>query len=56
MVGVFADDLIGEQQIVVKPIPPFITKRIGQIRGVSGCTILGNGNISLIIDVKNLAA
>ena len=54
MVGLFADDLIGEQQIVVKPIPPFITKRIGQIRGVSGCTILGNGNISLIIDVKNL--
>jgi len=56
MVGVFADDLIGEQQIVVKPIPPFITKRIGQICGVSGCTILGNGNISLIIDVKNLIA
>ncbi len=54
MTGLFADDLVGEQQIVVKPIPPFITKRIGQIRGVSGCTILGNGNISLIIDVKSL--
>jgi two-component system chemotaxis sensor kinase CheA len=54
MVGLFADDLVGEQQIVVKPIPPFITKRIGKIRGVSGCTILGNGNISLIIDVKSL--
>jgi two-component system chemotaxis sensor kinase CheA len=54
MVGLFADDLVGEQQIVVKPIPPFITKRIGQIRGVSGCTILGDGSISLIIDVKSL--
>ncbi len=54
MIGLFADGLVGEQQIVVKPIPSFITKRIGQIRGVSGCTILGNGNISLIIDVKSL--
>ena len=43
-----------EQQAVVKPIPSFITERIGQIRGIAGCTILGNGNISLIIDVKSL--
>ncbi len=54
MVGLFADCLVGEQTVVVKPIPPFIVNRIGVIRGVSGCTILGNGNISLIIDVKSL--
>ena len=54
MTGLFADMLIGEQQVVLKPIPQFITERIGQIRGISGCTILGNGNISLIIDVKSL--
>jgi len=54
MTGLFADTLVGEQQVVVKPIPQFITERIGQIRGIAGCTILGNGNISLIIDVKSL--
>ena len=54
MAGLFADDLVGEQQVVVKPIPSFITKRIGQIHGISGCTIMGNGSISLIVDVKSL--
>ncbi|MDR0248094.1 MAG: chemotaxis protein CheA [Oscillospiraceae bacterium] len=55
MVGLFADGLVSEQQAVVKPIPSFITERIGSIRGISGCTIMGNGNIDLIIDVKSLA-
>ena len=41
------DELIGEQQVVVKSMPKFIKK----IRGISGCTLLGNGDISLIIDV-----
>ncbi|MCL2235684.1 MAG: chemotaxis protein CheA [Defluviitaleaceae bacterium] len=43
----FVDDLIGEQQVVVKSLPKFIKK----IRGISGCTLLGNGEISLILDV-----
>ncbi len=43
----FVDELIGEQQVVVKSIPKYIKK----IKGISGCTLLGNGDISLIIDV-----
>ncbi len=43
----FVDDLIGEQQVVVKTMPKYIKK----IRGLSGCTLLGNGDISLIIDI-----
>jgi two-component system chemotaxis sensor kinase CheA len=46
-VCLFVDELIGEQQVVVKPMPKYIKK----VRGISGCTILGNGDISLIIDV-----
>lgn len=46
-VCLFVDDLIGEQQVVVKSMPKYIKK----IRGISGCTLLGNGDISLIIDV-----
>ncbi|MDR2903062.1 MAG: chemotaxis protein CheA [Clostridiales bacterium] len=42
----FVDELVGEQQIVVKTLPKYIKK----IRGISGCTLLGNGDISLIID------
>lgn len=45
-VCVFADELIGEQQVVVKNIPKYIKK----VRGLSGCTLLGNGDISLIVD------
>ena len=46
----FVNDLIGEQQVVSKPIPKYIKK----IMGISGCTLLGNGEISLIIDVPGL--
>ena len=46
-VCVFADELIGEQQVVVKNIPKYIKK----VTGLSGCTLLGNGDISLIVNV-----
>lgn len=50
---VFADELIGEQQVVVKALPNYI-KSIGRIEGLAGCTLLGDGNISLILDVPGL--
>lgn len=45
-IAVFADELVGEQEIVVKPIPRYIK----QVKGISGCTQLGDGSISLILD------
>lgn len=42
----FVDKLIGEQEIVVKPIPSYIKK----VKGLSGCTQLGDGSIALILD------
>ncbi|MEN8906252.1 MAG: chemotaxis protein CheA [Clostridiales bacterium] len=47
---IFSDELIGEQQVVVKPLPNYIKKS----NGISGCTILGVGNISLILDIPNI--
>ena len=47
---VMVDELIGQQQAVVKPMPKYFRKA----RGISGCTLLGNGDISLIIDVAGL--
>jgi two-component system chemotaxis sensor kinase CheA len=48
----FADQLLGEHQVVVKPLPSYIYKFIGEIKGISGCTIMGNGDMSLIVDVS----
>jgi two-component system chemotaxis sensor kinase CheA len=50
---VFADKLIGEQQVVVKALPNYI-KNIKKIKGISGCTLLGDGGISLILDPNEL--
>lgn len=47
---IFADELLGEQQVVIKALPEYINK----VRGTSGCTLLGNGCISLILDVSQL--
>jgi two-component system chemotaxis sensor kinase CheA len=46
----FVDSLIGEQQVVVKALPTYIKKA----KGIAGCTILGDGNISLIVDVSGI--
>ncbi len=50
----FVDELIGKHQVVVKPMPQFITELIGRDIGISGCTIMGDGSISLILDVPNI--
>lgn len=50
----FADELLGEYQVVVKPFPLFLKKYNLKNRGLSGCSVLGDGSISLILDVKTL--
>lgn len=49
----FADELIGEQQVVVKALPDYI-KSLKQVKGLAGCTLLGDGSISLILDVGGM--
>lgn len=50
---IFADQLIGQQQVVVKSLPEYIN-RIRKVKGIGGCTMLGDGSISLILDVAGL--
>jgi two-component system chemotaxis sensor kinase CheA len=50
---IFADELIGQQQIVVKSLPKYISS-VKRINGISGCTLLGDGSISLILDLVAL--
>ncbi len=49
-VCLFADTLVGEQQVVIKALPQYLKK----VNGISGCTLLGDGSISLIIDISSL--
>lgn len=49
-IGLFVDTLVGKQEIVVKPIPSYIKK----VRGLTGCTQLGDGSIALILDPGGL--
>ncbi len=46
----FVDEIVGQQQTVIKGLSEFI----GNVAGVSGCTILGDGGVSLILDVGSL--
>jgi len=46
----FVDSLVGKQEIVVKPIPAYVKK----VKGLSGCTQLGDGSIALILDGAGL--
>lgn len=49
-VGFVVEDLIGQQEIVIKSIKGTLS----DIRGIAGATVLGNGNIALIIDNSTL--
>lgn len=46
--GIIADQLIGQQEIVIKKIDPMLQK----LNKYQGATILGNGSIALILDVN----
>ncbi len=46
-IGLVVDSLVGEQEIVIKSLG----KYIGDVHGISGATILGDGNVALIVDI-----
>src|SRR3989339_906015 len=48
--GVLVDDLLGQQQIVIKSLGD----QFRNVRGVSGSAILGDGCVSLILDVGGI--
>jgi two-component system chemotaxis sensor kinase CheA len=49
-VGIIVDALVGEQEIVVKALDQFI----GGLSGISGASILGDGQVILILDVNSM--
>lgn len=51
---IFADELIGEQQVVVKPFSALLNNFNVKQHGMAGCSILGDGSITIILDVSNI--
>ena len=49
-VGLFVDELLGQQQVVIKSME----SNYGRVEGISGATILGDGLVALILDVPGL--
>ncbi len=49
-VGIVVDELLGQQQVVIKSLE----ENADKIEGVSGATILGDGKVSLILDIPSL--
>ena len=51
-VALVVDDIIGQQQVVIKSLE----ENFESIEGIAGGTILGDGNVALIVDVQGLRA
>lgn len=49
-IGVMVDSLIGEEDVVIKPLRDQFTNS----PGIAGASVLGDGSVSLIIDVRQL--
>jgi len=46
----FVDEVIGQMQTVIKGLPGYM----GDVQGLSGCSIMGDGEVCLILDVGSL--
>jgi two-component system chemotaxis sensor kinase CheA len=51
-VAILVDELVGQQQAVIKSI----SSGIGETPGISGCAILSDGRVGLVLDVAGLLA
>ncbi len=50
MAACSVDELIGQQEIVIKPLGKYLSN----VKVIAGATILGDGQVALIIDSNNL--
>ena len=49
-IGLVTDDLVGQKEIVIKPLGNYLKK----VEGIAGSTILGDGHVIMILDVAQL--
>ncbi len=49
-IALLVDQVLGQYQAVIKPLPEYLHS----MPGIAGCSLMGSGEISLIMDVKGL--
>jgi two-component system chemotaxis sensor kinase CheA len=49
LVGILVEELLQKQEVVIKTMGPYV----GDVPGISGATVLGNGTVALILDVSS---
>lgn len=52
MLALCVDKLLGQQQVFFRPLQSYLT----QIQGVSGCVLLGDGEVGMVLDLRRLTA
>ena len=53
-VCLFADEIVSDMSVVVKPFSPLLNRQGVKENGMSGCSILGDGSITIILDIKTI--
>lgn len=48
--GLLVDELLGQEEVVIKPLGDYL----GNIRGIAGATIMGDGRVRLVVDVGGI--
>jgi len=51
MVGLMIDEFLNQQEIVIKSLGKYLLN----VENISGATIVGDGDVALILDVRNIA-
>lgn len=50
LLALCVDKLLGQQQVFIRPLQSYLT----QIQGVSGCALLGDGEVGMVLDLRRL--
>lgn len=50
-IGLVIDDVLGQQQVVIKPLD----KNYKSVKGLAGATIMSDGSVALILDPANIS-
>jgi two-component system chemotaxis sensor kinase CheA len=50
LVALMVDEIIGELSTVIKPLGAMFV----DVKGVSGCAVMPNGDVALILDIRSL--
>ena len=53
-VCLFADEIVSDMSVVVKPFSPLLNRYGVKENGMIGCSVLGDGSITIILDVKTV--